>query len=115
MRRTDYEGGALVSGIRRREFVFLLGGGAAAAWPLVARGQQPAVPVIGFIGGSSAENSVKRLEAFRKGLRETGYVEGRDVAIEFRWAGGREDQMPELAAGLVRRQVAVIVVLDSTA
>ena len=100
--------------IRRRELITLLGG-AVAAWPLAARAQQQAVPVIGFLGGTSAETSVKRLEAFRKGLRETGYVEGRNVAIEFRWAGGREDRMPELAADLVRRQAAVIVVLDSTA
>jgi ABC-type uncharacterized transport system substrate-binding protein len=100
--------------LRRREFITLIGG-TAAAWPLVARAQQPAVPVIGFLGGGSAEMSVKRLEAFRKGLRDTGYVEGRNVAIEFRWAGGREDRMPELAADLVRRQVAVIAVLDSTA
>src|SRR5262245_34760702 len=105
--------GHMASYIGRRKFLATLGG--AAAWPLAARGQQPAVPVIGFIGGSSAENSVKRLEAFRKGLRETGYVEGRDVAIEFRWAEGREDRMPELAADLVRRQAAVIAVLDSTA
>jgi putative tryptophan/tyrosine transport system substrate-binding protein len=73
------------------------------------------VPVIGFFGASSAQMSVKQLEAFRKGLGGTGYAEGRNVAIEFRWAGGREDRMPELASDLVRRQVAVIAVLDSTA
>jgi putative tryptophan/tyrosine transport system substrate-binding protein len=73
------------------------------------------MPVVGFLGGTSAETSVKRLEAFRKGLRETGYVEGRNVAIEFRWAGAREDQMPELAADLVRRRVAVIAAPGSTA
>jgi len=83
-----------VSGIRRREFVILLGGGVAAAGPLAVRAQQPAVPVIGFLGATSAETSVKRLEAFRKGLKETGYIEGHNVAIEFRWAG-REDRMPE--------------------
>ena len=73
------------------------------------------MPVIGFLGSSSAQMSVKQLEAFRKGLSGTGHVEGRNVAIEFRWAGGQEDRLPELAADLVRRQVAVIVVLDITA
>jgi putative ABC transport system substrate-binding protein len=80
-----------------------------------ARAQQPAMPVIGFLGSVSAEVSVKLLEAFRKGLSETGYVEGRNVAIEFRWSGGREERMPELAADLVRRRVAVIVAPTNTA
>jgi putative ABC transport system substrate-binding protein len=83
---------------RRREFLTLLGG--AVAWPLAVRAQPSAMPVIGFLSSSSAQVSVKDLEAFRKGLSQTGYVEGRNVAIEFRWTEGREDRMPELAADL---------------
>src|SRR5437016_6020926 len=102
---------------QRREFIILAGaaGLLLAAKVNRARGQQPGMPVIGFLGSSSAQVSVKDLEAFRKGLSETGYLEGRNVAIEFRWTGGREDRMPELAADLVRRQVAVIAAPASTA
>jgi putative ABC transport system substrate-binding protein len=96
--------------VRRREFITVLGGGATVAWPLVARAQQQAaMPVVGYLSALSEAQAAHQLAAFRRGLTEGGFVEGQNVAIQFRWADGEYDRLPAMATALVRRQVAVIV------
>src|SRR3984893_6928479 len=94
--------------MRRREFMTLLGG-TVVVWPLVARAQQPGMPVIGFLGTRASGNDPQLLTAFRSGRKEAGYVEGQNVAMQYRFAENQYDRLPTLAADLVRRQVAVIV------
>jgi putative ABC transport system substrate-binding protein len=99
--------------MRRREFITLFGG-AAAAWPLAVRAQQPAMPMVGFLGSGSPQSDAFRMAAIRQGLNESGYVEGRNVAFEYRWAEDHNERLPAMAADLVRREAAVIVLFGTT-
>src|SRR5262245_11325032 len=99
--------------MRRRTFITMLGG--TAAWPLAARAQQPAMPVVGFLHPASPDGSADRLRAFRLGLKETGFVEGENVAVEYSWADNQIERLPALATELVRRQVVAIAAISPRA
>src|SRR5215467_14153495 len=92
--------------MKRREFITLLGG--AAAWPLAARAQQPAMPIVGLVNGRAAQDAVRNAAAFRSGLNETGYVENQNVMVEYHWLEGQYNRLPSLMDELIRRRVAVI-------
>src|SRR5262245_1342060 len=100
--------------MKRREFITLLGG-VATVWPLAARSQQPTMPTVGFLNGGIAENYAKFTREFRRGLKEMGFVEGQNVVVEYRWAGGQYDRLPEMVAELIRRRVAVIAATSTPA